>query len=877
MLQRAGQITLNQMPKIIKFTFIYVLAFFIFGSFLAIELKAQEVRTLDNGLKVIVEEDHRNPIVVFSAFIDVGSAYEGEYLGSGISHLIEHILFKGTQKYPPGAIEDILHKYGGNIDGFTSYDYTGFRITILKEHAHIGLDILKEMLSNPAFDAEEIKKEKQVIEREMDLSKDNPGRKISRLTFSNAYTRHPYLIPIIGYKEKFKKLERKDLVAFFENNYVPEKIVIAVVGDIDANSMFKDIKNAFGELGRGGAISSATVTEPPQSGSRFIEEKIDGIEGAYLNISFHSSELLNKDLYALDLLSFILGQGESSILNEELRIKDELVLSISAYNYTPKDPGLFIVSSVLREENVAAAIEKILHHIELVKENGMTDKDLSKAKNNFIAGYTYSKETIESKANDRAIGQLLAGNPEFFELYIERIKSVALDEVQYVASKYLNRDNMTVTVISRTGKSLSPVSRASLDKKQERSVKKITLGNKLSVLISENHSLPIASISLLFKGGVRFEDEKNNGISQLTSLMLLDGSKDMSREEIAELYESKGMTVDTYSGNNSLGLTVNCLSEHLEDGLKLLSDLCLNPVFSENELKREKKEILSAIEMQDNKIFNHGHRLLKDLLFTKHPYGLLAIGTRESIDGLERKDAVAFHANMLSPENMALGVAGDCDTDMVEALAEKYFSNIGSREMASPVPIEEPAIEKRREKNVGVKKEQSLLMLGFHGIDIYDKNRYTVDVLIDIFSSESGILFEKIRGESGLSYAQGAFQVLGIDPGYIAIYVLTSKENLGKVEDIIFKEIRSFIKKGVTDEELLMSKNHLKAMRQISMQTNLSFIFTITMDELYGLGYNNYEDYYKNIDAVTKEDIKRVAKDMLALENCTMVALEGVR
>ena len=865
------------MSKIMKFTFTYILAFFIFSSFLTTELKAQEVKTLDNGLKVIVEEDHRNPIVVFSAFIDVGSAYEGGYLGSGISHLIEHILFKGTQKYPIGSIEKILHKYGGKIDGFTSYDYTGFRITILKEHEDIALDILKEMLSEPRFDTEEIKREKQVIEREMDLSKDDPGRKISRLTFSNAYIRHPYRIPIIGYKENFRKLEREDLVAFFETNYIPEKITIAVVGDINADSMFKDIKDAFGELDRGRAISPATVTEPPQMGSRFIEEKMGGIEGAYLNIAFHSSELLNKDLYALDLLSFILGQGESSILNEELRIKNELVLSISSYNYTPKDPGLFVVSSILKEENTLTAIKEILRQIDRIKENGVTSEDLSKAKNNFIAGYTYSKETIQSKANDLATGQLLAGNPIFFEVYTEQIKSVTLDEIKQAAKKYLSRDNMTVAVISQTGKALDLVSHTSLDKKQERAIKKITLGNKLNILMSENHSLPILSISLLFKGGVRFEEKGNNGLSQLTSLMLLDGSKDMPREEIAEFYESRGMTVDTYSGNNSLGITINCLSEHVEDALKLLLDLCLIPAFTENELKREKRELLSAIDMQDNKIFNHGHRLLKALLFEKHPYGFQAIGTHKSIDGLGRKDVVAFHANMLSPENMILGIAGDCDIDKMKMLAEKYFSNIDSKKMASPIPIKEPIIEKRREKNVEVKKEQSLLMLGFHGIDIYDEDRYAADVLVDIFSSESGILFEKIRGENGLSYAQGAFQVLGIDPGYIAIYVLTSKENLDKVEDIIFKEIRSFIKKGVTDEELLRSRNHLKAMRQISMQTNLSFIFTITMDELYGLGYNNHKDYYKNIDAVTKEDIKRVAKDLLTLENCAMVALEGAR
>lgn len=865
------------MSKIVKFTFTHVLAFFIFGSFLTVELKAQEVKTLDNGLKVIVEEDHRNPIVVFSAFIDVGSAYEGEYLGSGISHLIEHILFKGTQKYPPGSIEEILHKYGGEIDGFTSYDYTGFRITILKEHMDVALDILKEMLSAPSFDAEEIDKEKKVIEREMDLGKDNPGRKISRLTFSNAYIRHPYRIPIIGYKENFRRLERKDLVVFFKTNYVPENIIIAVAGDLSTDSMFEDINNAFGGLPRGSAVSSATVTEPLQMGSRFIEEKMDSIEGAYLNIAFHSSELLNKDLYALDLLSFILGQGESSILNEELRIKNELVLSISAYNYTPKHPGLFVISSLLKEEKTTAAIEEILKHIDRVKENGVTSKDLSKAKNNFIAGYTYSKETIESKANDLAIGQLLAGNPIFFELYTEQIKSVTLDEIKQVANKYLSRDNMTVAAISKTGKTLDPVSCISGDKKQERAVEKITLGNGLNVLMSENRSLPILSISLLFKGGVRSEEEKNNGISQLTSLMLLDGSKEMTREEIARFYESKGMIVDTYSGNNSLGITINCLSEHAEDALKLLSDLCLNPAFPENELQREKREIASAIDMQDNKIFNHGHRLLKGLLFRKHPYRFQAIGTTESINNLERKDVVAFYANILSPENMTLGISGDYDIDKMKILAEKYFSGLDPKKITLLAPTKEPTIEKRREKNVEVKKEQSLLILGFHGIDIYDKDRYAVEIMMDMFSSESGILFEKIRGEGGLSYAQGAFQVLGIDPGYVAIYVFTSKENTDKVKDMISKEINSFIKKGVPEKELSKSKNHLKAMRQISMQTNLNFIFTITMDELYGLGYNNYKDYYKNIDAVTKEDIKRVAKDLLSLKNCALLVLEGAQ
>ena len=139
------------MSKIKKITLI-VLAFFIFGTFLVNPLNAQDLKTFDNGLRLMIKEDHRNPIVVFSVFMAVGAASEKGYEGSGISHLIEHMLFKGTNKYPKGNIEDILDRYGGKIDGFTSYDYTGYRITILKEHKDVAIDILKEMLTAPLFE-----------------------------------------------------------------------------------------------------------------------------------------------------------------------------------------------------------------------------------------------------------------------------------------------------------------------------------------------------------------------------------------------------------------------------------------------------------------------------------------------------------------------------------------------------------------------------------------------------------------------------------------------------------------------------------------------------------------------------------------------------
>ena len=864
------------MPKIIKKQIIFcVLAFFILGAFVSMPLNAQELRILDNGLKAIVKEDHRNPIVVFSVFLDTGSACESSYAGSGINHLIEHMLFKGTKKYPLGNIEDILNRYGGNIEGYTSYDYAGYSIVILKEHADLALDILKEMLTQPVFDTNELKKEMAVIEREMDLNRDDPSRRISRMTFSTAYVKHPYGLPVIGYKENFMRLKREEIIKFFKETYVPEKMTMAVVVDIDKLDVLNKIENVFGKLQRGQNAANSRVKEPCQVIERYVEEKAD-IEGAYLNISFHSTDLLDKDLYAMDLLSFILGQGESSILNEKLRMQEKIVLSISAYNYTPKDPGLFIVSAVLKEENVNKSMDRILEEIEGLKNNGVQDEELLKAKNNFLAGYIYEKETIESQANDMAQSQLLTGSPDFFKRYVENIKSVRLEDIRQVALKYLNRQNMSVAILSKSGKALSRDLEPGMQQ-QEENIKKITLSNNIPVIISENHSLPIVSMCILFKAGLRMENKDNNGISMLASSMLMDGTALMPRNEIAKFSESKAISINTYSRNNSLGITASCLKEQVTDMFQLASEICMNSVFPEDELKREKDELYSSIDMQDNEIVNHGHRLLKELLFKKHPYRFQLIGTHESVNKITKDSLLDFYKGAASPDNVVIGIAGDCDSKEMQALAEKYFSKINLREdlKPQPVPEKESPIEKIRENSVNINKDQSLILAGFQGIDIYDRDRYVADVLVNMLSSPSGILFKKIREEKGLTYAVGAFNVIGLDPGYIAIYGLTSKENIKDVKDRIFKQVDYLRKNMVSEEDLEKSKNFLKAMRKIDMQTNSNFIFTISMDELYGLGYNHYRDFDKNIDMVTKEDINRVANRLLTLDTCAVLTLEG--
>ncbi len=279
--------------------------------------------------------------------------------------------------------------------------------------------------------------------------------------------------------------------------------------------------------------------------------------------------------------------------------------------------------------------------------------------------------------------------------------------------------------------------------------------------------------------------------------------------------------------------------------------------------------------MQDNELVNHGHRLLKEMLFKIHPYRFQATGTLESVDKVTIGKVKDFYKKTASLDNIAIGVSGDFQSDEIQGLVEKYFSKISNNKSNFSNPSKEPAIEKTMENSVETDKSQSLVLVGFRGIDIYDKDKYAVEILANVLSNSSGVLFKSIRGEKGLAYAVGAFNVSGIDPGYLAIYGLTSKQNIEKVKGGIFRELYELRINGVKKEDIEKSKNYIKAMRKVGTQSNSSFIFSITMDELYGLGYNDYKNFDKNIDAVSAEDVRAAAKRILTPDKCAVLILKG--
>ncbi len=402
--------------------------------------------TLENGIKVLIKEEHRSPVVAVSFLVSCGSASEGERLGSGITHLLEHLIFKGTAKYSPGEIERTIKSFGGDINGFTTYDYTGYKIIVPKEGIDAILDIGKEMLTKPSFDEKEIEKEKEVVMREMDLHEDEPSEKVHNLLLQAAYIRHPYRFPIIGYKEILKTLSRQDIIEYFNLRYAPQNIIISIVGDIDSETIYRKIKDLFEGVQRRPQASGVREEEPIQLVARFIEQEAD-IEGAYISIGFHSTSVLDRDLFAMDLLAAILGGGEGSRLYRRIVRDEKKAYSVSCYNSTPRDNGIFVIGAILNETSIDGTIDSILDEIDKIKERGATDEDITRTRNSLISNFIFLKEQFENQADDLAINTLLTGVPDFSRYYIEEIKKVTAKDIQVAANKYLNHDNMTIAIL----------------------------------------------------------------------------------------------------------------------------------------------------------------------------------------------------------------------------------------------------------------------------------------------------------------------------------------------------------------------------------------------------------------------------------------------
>lgn len=849
---------------------ILLLAVPAFGMPEAVALPRAE-KVLENGLEVLAAPDRTNPVAALQLWVKAGSAYEDPLLGSGLSHFLEHMAFKGPAGELKGTIPREVERLGGEINAYTSFDRTVYHITVPSTRWREALDLLRALVFEMDFLPEEVESEREVIIKEINMGRDDPDRRLQHLLWGAAYRVHPYRFPVIGLRELFRRVTREQLLDYYRKWYVPNNMILVGAGDLSAREFMAAAEEVFGKISPGPYPAARIPAEPAQVGPRRAEEAMD-VAQTRIAFAYHIPSIHDPDLFPLDVLALLAGEGRTSALYRTLREERELVYSIGAYSYTPLYPGLFIVPARAEPEKIPAVREAVREVLEGFRTGEVTEEELAKARARVTAHYLESLATAQGRAGVLGDNLRTAGSAGFDRVYLAGIAAVTPDDIRRVAARYLTEDNLTEASIVPAGGGDTELADPA---RETDGVEKTVLENGLTVLIGPDRSLPLVSIRMVFAGGVLAEESARSGISQLTARLLLKGTRESSALEIARRIEDYGGSIGTFSARNSLGLSLDLLSSRTVPALEVLSEVVREAAFPPEELEKERAVLLAAIAAEEDEPRSVAGRKLRELLFGEHPYRFSELGTAETVAALTREEIAAFRDRFLVASNGVLAVFGDVDPEEIIPVIRDLFGGLPAGEkpvLAGRSPA--PPAGKRQE---AVRKEniyQSVIAQGFLGAAVSDPDRYALEFLSAAFSGLSAPLFARVRIEGGMAYYVGAYQILGLDPGAFVFSAGTVPGQEGPVLEAFGEEVERARKGEFPPGELERVRNRLLGEFRFDRQTAGQRAFSAALDELYGLGYDNWRLYEERIGSLTAEDLARAARKYFSPENYALAIVE---
>src|SRR5256714_348956 len=549
-------------------------------------------RVLPNGLTIIVQEDRSAPVASVQAWCGTGSVDENEHLGAGLSHILEHMLFKGTKTNPANAIAQKIQDVGGYINAYTSFDRTVFWIDVPKDGTGVALEVLSDAMMNSTLPAEEYAKEQEVIRREFAMGMDDPDRMAGQLLFATAFQRHPYRLPVIGLIDVFNQLSSDDVMKYYRARYVPNNLTFIVVGDVESEAVYQQLGDFFKDHPAKSLQPVFIPSEPAQLGRREAHQEFV-TELTRLSLAWHVPEITHPDVPALDLLSTILGDGRSSRLYRRVREESGLAYGISAFSYTPGDPGLLGIDATVEPAKRDAAIGLVLQIVDEIKTAGVTPDELAKAKKISLSHHLGALTTMRGQASDLGSNWFLTRNLNFTRDYLDAVQKITSDDIRRVAEEYLVDNNLTVT--SLNPKTTVPAAGETSPAISAGEIQKIELSNGLRLLVREDPRLPLVSMAAVFRGGLLAETPETNGITRLMAKTLLKGTKTRTAEQIADTIEAVGGSIGSDAGNNSFSLAVDVTQPDLRLGVEILAEVLLNATLPPIAVERERQGQLAGI------------------------------------------------------------------------------------------------------------------------------------------------------------------------------------------------------------------------------------------------------------------------------------------
>jgi len=829
---------------------------------------------LDNGLRAIVLESEDSPIVATALAYGVGSGDEREG-ETGVSHLLEHMMFKGTRALARGEIDRRTQRAGGRNNAFTGHDATIYLFELAPDKLHVALEIEADRMRNCRLEPGDFASERSVVLEELKRDLDDPWGRLFREVEAALFVRHPYRNPIIGWRDDLERIGRDDLERHYATHYAPDNATLVVTGAARAARVLDAIRRRFGRIARGPARPARRAAEPAPIGEKRVEIRQD-VESERLVVAGRGRPLSSGGLAAVDVLKSVLGSGLSSRLHQRLVERDRLATHVDAYHEPRREAGVFLVQAEAQAARDAGAIaDALFDEMDALRERLVPDREVEKGKRLAFADFVFSQDTALERAI--AIGHWSAvAGVESLRDYPRRLARVTARDVREAAREIFVRDGRVVG-ISRPEKGLArgrsrPRPRSTARSRAYRTApapalterplafERAVLGNGLRVLVLPRRALPEAAVSLYVEGSRFLETDAKAGLSAVVGDLLDAGTRRRSAVEIAETIESVGGEIQT----GSEGVRARCLARDFGLALSLVAETAIEPAFRRAEFEKTRERLVSEIRAERDDALTLAQRAFDEIVFRGHPFHRPPRGYERTLAALDRTDCVRHHRRAFSPGNAILAIAGDVDPKAAIRAAAREFARWKT---GLPVPSPSPPrpLAGRVERFVRTDREQEQILVGHLGVRRTDPEFDALLVLDLVFGNGPGCsdrLNRRIRDELGLAYTvSGAITPLsGSEPGRLLVHVGTSPEHRARALRVVFEELRRLRAEKPAAGEVEEAKEYLVGSFAFAFETAEQMAVRLLEIERFSLGSDYPSRFAAAVRAVAPDDVVRAAR-----------------
>jgi len=853
---------------------------------------------LANGLKVLIQETRGAPVVSFMVWYKVGSRNESTGM-TGISHLLEHMMFKGTPKYGKGEIARLLQRNGASFNAGTSLDYTNYFEVLASDRLELAMEIEADRMTNALIPEEEHRLEMTVVHSELERNEDDPHRALYTELFAQAFQAHPYHWPTIGWRSDVEAIRTEQIRDYYRSHYLPNNATVVIVGDASRDEALALVEKHFGLIERGPEPPPVVTVEPPQIGERRFKIRKPG-DTRYLMVAYKAPALTDPDTYALDVLGMILGHGKASRLYQAL-VEGGLATDAEAANETARDPLFFIAEATAAPGVPLDRLERaLLEEADRMKAEPPSQGELSRVKKQIQASFTYSRDSVRSLAQQLGYYETV-GSYRYLDTYLDLIAKVTPEDIQRVARGYLLDDSRTVGHYDPLpldgvpsagyargaggprggpGRIRRPAENryrerdagsAAATKGPSRAIEPVRfeLPNGLVVVHRVNPANPTVAIQGLVKAGAIYDPAGKGGLASFVAAMLDRGTTNRTALDQAEALESIGASLRFNGGPETVTFSGNALAEDIGTVLAVLADALRNPAFPPDQIEKARDEQIVRVKVAEEDTAFVASKVANEILFPPgHPFHLSSIGTKASLGAIARDDLTSSHAAHYGPNTVVLVLVGDIDS---RATIEQVTQSFGDwRKLEGPAPFAVPRIEPpdRAERRIVRMegKSQVDVVYGLPGLSRTDPDYYAALIMNYLLGggSLSSRLMDNLRDKQGLVYGVYSNLNAGIGAGPIQIRAGTNPANADRTAKAIWTEVKRMHDGGPTPMELAEAKSYMTGVFPVRLETNSGVASQLLGAELYGLGMDYIDRYVALINSVSLEEVSAAARRYLA-------------